>query len=124
MMANPIFAKYEVTPELAEKALQALETARNTGKVKKGTNEVTKMVERGHAKLVLIAGDVTPPEVVIHLPMLCEEKGIPVVVINTKAELGSAAGLQVGSSAACVVEVGDAKDQIEDLSKKLKERAK
>lgn len=73
-MAKPMFAKYEMPPELAEKALQALEAARNTGKIKKGVNETTKMVERGQAQLVLIAEDTAPPEVVAHLPMLAGER--------------------------------------------------
>lgn len=123
-MAKPMFAKYEMPPELAEKALQALEAARNTGKIKKGVNETTKMVERGQAQLVLIAEDTAPPEVVAHLPMLAGEKDIPVVFVKTKDELGTAAGLQVGSAAACIVEPGDAKDQLKDIAKKVKELSK
>jgi large subunit ribosomal protein L7Ae len=123
-MANPMFKTYNVPPELAEKALQALEVARNTGKIKKGTNEITKIVERGQAQLVFIAEDVQPPEVVAHIPMLCKEKGIPLVFVPTKGDLGTAAGLQVGSSAAAIVESGDAKDQVADVAKKIKELAK
>ncbi len=123
-MAKPMFVNYDVPPELAEKALQALEVARNTGKIKKGTNEVTKVVERGHAQLVIVAEDVQPPEVVAHIPMLCKEKGIPCVFVPTKGDLGTAVGLQVGSSAAAVVEPGDAKGQVAEIAKKVKELAK
>ena len=91
-MANPMFKTYDVPPELAEKALQALEMARNTGKIKKGTNEVTKVVERGQAQLVFIAEDVQPPEVVAHIPMLCKEKAIACVFVPTKGDLGKVIG--------------------------------
>jgi large subunit ribosomal protein L7Ae len=123
-MANPMFKTYDVPPELAEKALQALEVARNTGKIKKGINEVTKIVERGQAQLVFVAEDVQPPEVVAHIPMLCKEKAIACVFVPIKGDLGTAAGLQVGCSAAAIIEPGDAKAQVADVVKKVKELAK
>ena len=55
---------------------QIIEKARKTGKIEKGTNEVTKAVERGTAKLVVYAGDVQPKEIIQHLPVLCKEKNI------------------------------------------------
>ena len=72
-MANPLFVTYEAPSELSEKAYLATETARDGGKVRKGSNEVTKLIERGQAKLVVMALDVEPPEILAHLPMLCEE---------------------------------------------------
>jgi len=66
-MAKPIYVKFEVPAELENKALEALELARDTGKIKKGTNEVTKSIERGVAKLVLIGEDVQPEEIVAHI---------------------------------------------------------
>ena len=49
-MAQPTYIKFEVPGELSNKALEALEMARDTGKIKKGTNEATKAIERGIAK--------------------------------------------------------------------------
>ena len=72
--------RFKVPQELAELALQALETAADSGKVRRGTNEATKAIERSTAVLVYIAEDVQPPEVIVHLPLLCEEKNIPFVV--------------------------------------------
>lgn len=66
--------KFEVPDELADKALEAIELARDTGKVKKGTNEATKAIERGITKLAVIAADIEPSEIVAHIPALCEEK--------------------------------------------------
>ena len=69
-MAKPIFVKFDVPDEIESKALEALESARDTGKIKKGTNEVTKAIERGIVQLVLISTDVQPEEIVAHIPPL------------------------------------------------------
>jgi len=126
-MSKPFYVKFEVPPELAEKAYEALRKARERGKIKKGTNETTKAVERGLAKLVLIAEDVDPPEVVAHLPLLCEEKKIPYVYVPSKKRLGEAAGIEVAAASACIIDPGDAKDIVEEIIKsveELKARAK
>jgi len=101
----------------SNKAYEAVEIAKNTGKIKKGINEVTKAIERGLAKLVVIAEDVNPKEIIMHLPPLCEEKKIPYVYVPSKAELGAAAGLRVAASAVAIVKEGDSKDLIKELTK-------
>ncbi|MDI9617723.1 50S ribosomal protein L7Ae [Methanothermobacter sp.] len=123
-MAKAIYVKFDVPKELADKATEALEIARETGKISKGTNEVTKAVERGVAKLVLIAEDVEPAEIVAHLPLLAEEKEIPYIYIPTKDELGAAAGLNVGTASAAIVEAGDAEDLINEIIEKVEELKK
>ncbi len=100
----------------SERALEAVEIARSTGKLKKGSNEVTKMLERGKAKLVVLAKDVSPPEITMHLPVLAKEKNVPCFVVSSKEDLGAAAGLQVPTTAVVVVEEGDAKSLIKQLS--------
>ena len=89
-----------------------IETAKKTGKVDKGSNEVTKAVERGVAKLVLYAADVTPKEIVAHLSALCLEKGIPCHEVDSKQKLGAAIGLPVATSAVAIIEAGDAADDL------------
>ena len=105
--------------ELANKALEAIEIAKNTGKIKKGTNEATKALERGTAKLVAYAKDVQPQEIVMHLPVLAKEKGIPCIQVNSKEELGTAAGIGVPTGAVAVIVEGDAKKLIEELKSKM-----
>jgi len=117
----PVYVDYDVPADLQDRALEALEVARDTGTVKKGTNETTKAIERGNAKLVLVAEDVSPEEIVMHLPELAEEKGIPVVFVDTQDEVGHAAGLEVGSAAAAVVDAGDAVDAVDDIGEKVAE---
>ncbi len=100
------------------KALEAIEIAKKTGKIKKGANEVTKAIERGVAKLVVIAKDVNPPEIIMHLQPLCEEKKIPFALAEKREDLGAAAGLGVSTTAVAIVQEGDSKGIIKELSKK------
>ena len=105
--------------ELAEKAYDAVEMARESGKIRKGLNEVTKIVERGGAKLVILAEDVTPPEILAHIPILCEEKRIPYAYVPSKTELGNVSGLEVPTAAVAITKPGKARIVIEDLAKKI-----
>ncbi|MEM2873959.1 MAG: 50S ribosomal protein L7Ae [Candidatus Nanoarchaeia archaeon] len=110
----------DVNKERAAQALQLLNEIRVQGKIRKGANEVTKSVERSEAKLVIIAADVNPPEIVAHLPILCDEKNIPYVFVDAKADLGAAAGLPVGTSAVAIANAGDATKKLNDFVEILK----
>ncbi|RLF05805.1 MAG: 50S ribosomal protein L7ae [Thermoprotei archaeon] len=121
MSGKPFYVRFIVPPELAEKAYEALNVARETGSIKKGTNETTKAVERGLAKLVLIAEDVDPPEIVAHLPLLCDEKKVPYVYVPSKQKLGKAAGLEVNAASACIIDPGKAKDLVDEIIKQLQD---
>jgi large subunit ribosomal protein L7Ae len=105
--------------ELIEKIYQAIEGAKASGKIKKGINEVTKAIEKGNAKLVAYASDVNPPEIVMHLPLLCKEKGIPCAKVGSREELGASAGLTVPTVAVAVVSEGESKDSIKRLAEEL-----
>mgnify|MGYP003874340359 FL=1 len=118
---KPFYVRFIVPEELAEKAYEALRLARETGKIKKGTNETTKAVERGLAKLVLIAEDVDPPEIVAHLPLLCEEKKIPYVYVPSKQRLGKESGIEVAAASACIIEPGNAASLVEEVARQVEE---
>jgi len=95
-----------------------IEKARKTGKVDKGTNEVTKSIEMGVAKLVVVAKDVEPKEIVGHLMALCNDKGIPCVEVDSKQKLGIAVGIPVSASAVAVINAGEAEKEISQLRAK------
>ncbi len=118
-MSKPFYVNVDIPVELKQEALKILEKARDTGKTRKGTNETTKAIERNQAKFVLIADDVQPPEIVAHLPLLCEEKNIPYVVCGSKKDIGKALGLEVQSSSAGILNPGSAKEALAALAKKL-----
>ena len=118
-MSRPFYVKFEVPKEVADATYEALRVAHQTGNIRKGTNEATKAIERGQAKLVVIAEDVDPPEVVAHLPVLCEERKIPYVFVPSKDKLGSSVGIDVPAASVCVVDLGDAVTLIKEISGRL-----
>jgi len=113
-------AKFEASKETVEKVYEAVEVANATGKIKKGVNEITKAVERGNAKLVIIAKDVNPPEITMHIPLVADEKEIPCVEVPSKEELGAAAGIEVGTAGVAIVKEGDAKSIVKEIIQKIK----
>jgi large subunit ribosomal protein L7Ae len=115
-MARPIYVRFETPSDVADKALQLVQVASETGKIRVGTNEVTKSSERAEAKLVVMAEDVDPVEILVHVPMLCEEKRIPYLYVGKKQRLGQAAGLSKSAASVAVVEAGEAKGLLEELA--------
>jgi len=114
-MAKAYYVKNETPAELVNPILEALRVAATTGKVRKGTNEATKAIERGISKLIIIAEDVEPPEVVAHLPLICEEQGAAYAFVPDKQELGKALGIEVTSAAAAILDAGDAQHIIDEV---------
>jgi len=114
-VAKAYYVKFQVPTDLVSPIYEAIRVAHQSGKVKKGTNEVTKAIERGISKLVIIAEDVEPPEVVAHLPILCEEHGIPYGFVPSRQELGKSLGIDVTSAAAAILDSGDAQHIVDQI---------
>ena len=114
-MAKAYYVKFETPEDLVSPILEALRVAAQTGKVRKGTNEATKAIERGISKLIVIAEDVEPPEVVAHLPLICEEQNAAYAFVPSKQELGKALGIEVTSAAAAILDAGDAQHNIDEV---------
>jgi len=122
-LAKPYYVKFETPQDLINPIYEAIRVAAESGKVKKGTNEATKAIERGTSKLIIIAEDVEPPEVVAHLPILCEEQGAAYAFVPSKQELGKALGIDITSAAAAILDSGDAQhivDQVVSSISKIK----
>ncbi|MDE1856476.1 MAG: 50S ribosomal protein L7Ae [Candidatus Micrarchaeota archaeon] len=109
----------EVSDEVVAKTIEALQSARRAGTIRKGANEVTKSVERGLAKFVVVAGDVEPEEVVMHIPKLCKQRKIPYSFVPSKLDLGKAIGINVPCTAIAVEKEGDAANAIKDIIAKV-----
>lgn len=114
-MGKAYYVKFDVPHDLINPIYEALRVAAQSGKVRRGTNEATKAIERGTSKLVIIAEDVEPPEVVAHLPILCEEQNAAYVFVPSKQDLGKALGIDITSAAAAVLDAGDAKHIIDQV---------
>ncbi len=90
------------------------------GTIKKGINEVTKVLERSQAKLVVYAADVSPKEIVMHLPLLAKDQNVPCIEVKAKTDLGKAVGMNIGASAIAVTDAGEEAHSLEDLISKIK----
>jgi large subunit ribosomal protein L7Ae len=135
-MEKKAYVKFEPSEELIKKTLKLIEmiaaiqkskeeALKKEGKVleekmiRRGVNETTKAVDRGKAKLVVIAMDVEPEEVVMHLPPLCEEKGVPYTYVPSKLELGKASGLEVQASAIAIIDAAEYSKLLEEIIKEI-----
>jgi len=107
--------------DLIKDALTLLTKLREVGKIRKGTNEVTKCIERGVARLVYIAEDVTPPEVIRHLPILAKEKNVAFLNIPSSERLGNAAGLDVGAASVAIQDAGSADADLKSIIDRVKQ---
>ena len=115
-MSKPYYVKFEIPKDLVNAIYEAVRLAKQSGKVRKGTNETTKAIERGISKLVVIAEDVEPPEVVAHLPILCDERSSKYVFVPSKKELGTASGMDAGSAAATIIDAGESQQILEQIT--------
>jgi len=72
------------------------------GRLKKGSNEVTKSAERGTAQMIVMAENVNPSELLAHIPMICKEKEIPYIYVEDQSYLAEAAGMSAGTKTAAI----------------------
>ncbi|KAI8989710.1 NHP2/L7aE family protein [Trametes punicea] len=79
--------------QLTNSILDLVERASQFKQLKKGANEATKTLNRGIAELIILTADTEPLEILLHLPLLCEEKNVPYVFVPSKAALGRACGV-------------------------------
>jgi large subunit ribosomal protein L7Ae len=119
-MAKNIYVRFEMPKELVDKTYEAVELARDSGKLRKGVNEVTKLLERGGLALVVMSEDVQPPEILAHMPILCDEKNVVYAYVPSKQELGVASGLKVPTASVAIIDPGKGKPLLEELVSKIK----
>ncbi len=115
----PIYVRFETSKELVNQIYEVVERARDTGKVKKGVNEATKQVERRQAKLVVMAEDISPEEILAHMPLLCEDRGVPYLYVPSKEELGAASGLMVSTAAVAITDLGEGEEMTGEILEKI-----
>eukprot|EP00995_Heteronema_vittatum_P007998 NODE_3155_length_698_cov_533.080123_g2236_i0.p1 GENE.NODE_3155_length_698_cov_533.080123_g2236_i0~~NODE_3155_length_698_cov_533.080123_g2236_i0.p1 ORF type:complete len:159 (+),score=32.86 NODE_3155_length_698_cov_533.080123_g2236_i0:43-477(+) len=85
---------FPLAPEkLSRTILDLVQQCTHLKQVKKGANEATKTLNRGTASLIVLAADASPIEILLHLPLLCEDKNVPYIFIPSKATLGRACGV-------------------------------
>ncbi|RLV85185.1 H/ACA ribonucleoprotein complex subunit 2 [Meyerozyma sp. JA9] len=100
------FAKPLAPKKVNKKILKTVKKASKAKHVKRGVKEVVKALRKGEKGLVIIAGDISPPDVISHIPVLCEDSSVPYVFIPSKEDLGSAGATKRPTSCVMVVPGG------------------
>jgi len=109
------------TPELTVSILEIVQQACNYKQLKKGANEATKTLNRGISEFIVMAADTEPLEILLHLPLLCEDKNVPYVFVRSKQALGRACGVSRPVIACSVIinEGSQLKNQITNLKTQI-----
>jgi len=99
---------------LSGKILELVQQANNYKQLKKGANEATKTLNRGISELIILAADTEPLAILLHLPLLCEDKNVPYIFVPSKAALGRACGVSrpVIAASVTVLDESQLKPQI------------
>eukprot|EP00392_Amoebophrya_sp_AT5.2_P003116 g3121.t1 len=109
---------------LSTTILDLVQQAANYKQLKKGANEATKTLNRGTAEVIVLAADTEPLEILLHLPLVCEDKNVPYVFVKSRAALGRACGVSRAVIACSVTakegsqlnaQIQDLKDQVEQI---------
>ncbi|EJW79926.1 ribonucleoprotein-associated protein [Wuchereria bancrofti] len=104
---------------LSQKLLDLVQQAQSYKQLKKGANEATKTLNRGLAEVIIMAADAEPLEIILHLPLLCEDKNVPYVFVRSKAALGRACGVSRPVIAASIIQ--NEGSQLRSQIQKIKE---
>ncbi|KAI4867376.1 L30e-like protein [Hypoxylon rubiginosum] len=106
---------------LTQEILDLVQQAGHARQLKKGANEVTKTLSRGVAEIVILAADTTPLAILLHLPLLCEDKNVIYCYVPSKIALGRACGVSRAVIAASITtnEASDLSNQIRALKDKI-----
>jgi H/ACA ribonucleoprotein complex subunit 2 len=91
--------------KLTKKTLKVVKKAASSKQLKRGVKEVVKAIRKGQKGLVVIAGDISPIDVITHVPILCEDAGIPYIYVPSKEDLGAAGSTKRPTSCLLVMPV-------------------
>lgn len=101
--------------------MNLLQQALNYNQLKKGANEATKTLNRGLSEFIVMAADTTPLEILLHLPLLCEDKNVPYVFVRSKQALGRACGVSrpIMACSVTINEGSQLKSQITSIQQEI-----
>ncbi|GJJ14812.1 RNA binding protein snu13 [Clathrus columnatus] len=106
---------------LTNQILDLVQQASHYKQLKKGANEATKTLNRSIAEFIILTADTEPLEILLHLPLLCEDKNVPYVFVPSKVALGRACGVSRPVIAASVTtnEARELKSQIKSIKETI-----
>jgi len=122
MSANDTNAAWPVADAaLAQEIYDLVQQASHYRQLKKGANEATKTLNRGISEIIILAADTAPLAILMHLPLLCEDKNVPYIYVPSKMQLGRSCGVSraVISCSITTNEASDLMAQIRSLKDKV-----
>ena len=111
-LVGPI-AKPLASKKLSKRLMKVIKKAQKVKRLRRGVKEVVKALRKNQKGIVVLAGDVSPIDVISHIPVFCEDKHVPYCYVPSRRELGTAGGTKRPTS---VILVESGKDY-EDLYK-------
>ncbi|XP_055551128.1 NHP2-like protein 1 homolog [Wyeomyia smithii] len=106
---------------LTSKIMTLIQQAVNYKQLRRGANEATKTLNRGLSEFIVMAADAEPLEIILHLPLLCEDKNVPYVFVRSKQALGRACGVSrpIVSCSVTINEGSQLKSQIVAIQQEI-----
>ncbi|XP_055535798.1 H/ACA ribonucleoprotein complex subunit 2-like protein [Wyeomyia smithii] len=95
------------------------EASKHKTYLRNGLKDVQVRLRKGETGLVIFAGDVTPVEIMCHLPAVCEERNIPYCYTPSRKDLGAAMGVKRGTVAMLVREHPEYQEMFDKLKVEL-----
>ena len=108
--------------KLSKKLLKLIKKGMKDKLVKRGVKETVKAVRKGQEGIVIIAADISPIDVLSHLPLLCEDKGIPYMYVKSRAEVGEACKTKRPTSCVMICRPEKKHEETREAFKECKEK--
>ncbi|KAI5793271.1 50S ribosomal protein L30e-like protein [Geopyxis carbonaria] len=97
------FAQPLANEKQNKKVLKVVKKGAKAKCLKRGVKEVVKALRKSEVGLVVLAADISPMDVISHIPVLCEDHDVPYMFVSSRAELGAAAATKRPTSVTMVV---------------------
>ena len=110
--------------DMSKKLLKLVRKGMKDKLVKRGVKETVKALRKGTAGMVIIAADISPIDVLSHLPVMCEEKQVPYIYVKSRAEVGEACKTKRPTSCVLICKPdkkSENYDEFKDLNKGVTE---
>ncbi|XP_032749448.1 NHP2-like protein 1 [Rattus rattus] len=107
---------------LTKSLLDLVQQSCNYKQLQKGVSEATKTLNNGISEFTVTAADSEPLEIIVHLPLLCEDKNVPYIFVHSKQALGQACGVSrpVFACSVSIKEGSQVQQQIQSCQRSTK----
>ena len=117
-----VISKPLASKKSSKKVHKLVKKASSAKVVRRGVKEVVKALRKGEKGFCIIAGDISPIDVISHLPIMCEDRNVPYIYVPSKHDLGTAASTKRPTSCVLISPKSDFSER--ELYDKLVEEAR